>query len=136
MRVTRRPAMTVLAGVIAAMALTPGALARTSPPSSAPGSPQALELHRGVAVLITTRTLTPKIQRTVGFTGYATYSFSSPRGRLIVSASARIAGGEAHAVTIRHRVISHKRTRYTVSLVFPGEQGNPGKLVVRLGTLR
>lgn len=123
-----------LVGIIVASASVPSALANASFPTSA-STPQAPPLKAGLAVLITTRTVIPKIQRTVGFTGYATYTFSAPRGRRIVSASARIAGADAHAVAIRHSSISHKRTRYTVSLIFPGEQGNPGKLVVHLGTI-
>ena len=86
-------------------------------------------------MLITKHTLIPKAQRTVHFTGYATYAFSAPRGRRIVSASARIVGAAAHAVAIRSRAISRDRKRYTVRLVFPGEQGNPGKLVVILGSV-
>ncbi len=92
-------------------------------------------VQAGLAVLITTRTVTPKVQRTVRFNGYATYTFLAPRGRRIVSASARIVGAQPHSVAIRRRSITRKRTRYTVSLIFPGEQGNPGKLVVRLGTV-
>jgi len=83
---------------------------------------------------VTTVTVTPKPQRTVGFYGFATYTFSAARGRRIVAASARIAGGTAGAVRITHRAISRQRTRYTVQVVFPGEQGTPGRLVVRLST--
>jgi hypothetical protein len=122
--------------LIPAATLAPSALAAGTPPASAPALAAQTQSKAGTAVLVTTRTVIPKIQRTSGFTGYATYSFSAPRGRRIVSASARIAGGDAHAVAIRSRVISHKRTRYTISLIFPGEQGSPGKLIVRLGTIR
>ena len=54
--------------------------------------------------------------------------------RRIVSAGARIVGAQAHAVKIAAAAISRNRKRFTVKLVFPGEQGNPGRLVVRLGT--
>jgi hypothetical protein len=87
------------------------------------------------AILITTYRLTPKAQRTVRFTGYATYGFSTRPKRRIVSATARIVGAQAHAVKIGATSISRNRKRFTVKLVFPGEQGNPGKLVVRLGTV-
>ncbi len=79
--------------------------------------------------------VTPKIQRTVRFTGYATYRFNTRPKRRIVSATARIVGAQAHAVKISATVISRNHKRFTVKLVFPGEQGNPGKLVVRLGTV-
>jgi hypothetical protein len=88
----------------------------------------------GAAPSTTTRTLIPEPQRTVGFNGYATYVFASPKGSRIVSASAQIAGGESGAVVIQRRVISRSHTRFTVVLIFPDEQGTPGKLVIRLRT--
>jgi hypothetical protein len=87
------------------------------------------------AILITTYRLTPKVQRTIRFTGYATYSFNTRPKRHIVSATARIVGAQAHAVKIDATSISRSHKRFTVKLVFPGEQGNPGRLVVRLGTV-
>jgi hypothetical protein len=136
--------MTVTKAHAAALALI-GALAAGAPPAAALASETsaaasaptvgAAKVKGGLAVLLTTRTVVPKIQRTVHFTGYATYTFLAPRGRRIVSASARILGAEPHAVAIRSRTVSHDRVRYTVKLVFPGEQGNPGKLRVVLGTV-
>jgi hypothetical protein len=82
---------------------------------------------------VTTRTLTPKVQRTVGFDGYATYVFRAPKGRRILNASARIRGSSG-AAKVKHAAVSHDRSSFTVQLVFPGEQGKPGKLVVRLRT--
>ena len=82
---------------------------------------------------VTTRTLTPKVQRTVGFDGYATYVFRAPKGRRILGASARVTG-RSHDAAVRRTSISRDRTRFTVQLIFPGEQGNPGRLVVRLRT--
>ena len=126
----RRPATALAAiGIFAACAPVAGVLASTS---SAAG---IAAQKAGLAIIVTTRTIQPKVRRTVGFTGYASYAFLAPKGRRIVSASARIVGGEAHALRIRSGAISQNRTRYTVSLVFPGEQGAPGKLVVRLGTV-
>ena len=91
---------------------------------------------RGLPIIITTRTVSkPKVQRTVGFNGYATYVFKAPRGRRIVTASARIVGGQAAAVKIRGRSLARNGKSYTVNLIFPGEQGTPGRLVVRLGTV-
>ena len=105
-----------------------------SPLASTPARATA-KVDGGLAILITKRTVIPKVQRTVRFTGYATYTFSAPRGRRIVSASARIVGAQAHAVRISARTVSRDGKRYTVKLVFPGEQGNPGRLVVSLGTV-
>ena len=82
---------------------------------------------------VTTRTLIPKVQRTVGFDGYATYVFRAPKGRRILSASARVTG-KSHDARVRRTSLSRNRTRFTVQLIFPGEQGSPGRLVVRLRT--
>jgi hypothetical protein len=110
------------------------ALAGETPAAAQPLA-SAAKVKGGLAVLLSTRTVIPKIQRTVHFTGYATYTFRAPRGRRIVSASARIVGAEPHSVAIRNRTVSGDRERYTVKLVFPGEQGNPGKLRVVLGSI-
>jgi hypothetical protein len=135
-RTTRRHATAaVLAGTIAAGALGSGALAVSSSLANTSPTHHTGRFKTYLAVLVTTRTVVPRIQRTVRFTGYATYVFHAPKGRRIVSASARITGAEAHAVKIRGRTIARNHTRYTVNLVFPGEQGNPGRLVVRLGTV-
>jgi len=93
----------------------------------------AIAVPAQAAPSVTTRTLTPKVQRTVGFDGYATYVFRAPKGRRIVSASARVTGA-SHDARVRRTSISSNRTRFTVQLFFPGEQGSPGKLVVRLRT--
>jgi hypothetical protein len=132
--IRRVAVIATLVGVIAAGA-SGGALAGTPLSARALALSHAPQLKAGVIVLVTKRTVVPKIQRTVGFTGYATYTFSAPRGRRIVSASARITSTGVHAVTISHMTISHKRMRFTVNLIFPGEQGNPGKLVVLLSTI-
>jgi hypothetical protein len=102
--------------------------------SAAWGASSARRPTSAPAILITTYRLTPKVQRTVRFTGYATYAINTRPDRRIVSASARIVGAQAHAVKIAATAISRNRKRFTAKLVFPGEQGNPGKLVVRLGT--
>jgi hypothetical protein len=130
----RRGTIVALAGLL----LATSALGTLGGPASALGATRAsqpAQLESGPLILLTTYRVTPKIKRTVHFTGYATYVFKAPKGRRIVNASARIVGAEAHAVAIRTRTVSHKGTRYTVSLIFPGEQGNPGKLVVRLGSV-
>jgi hypothetical protein len=133
--VTRaRLAALALAGALA-LAASPTAAFAGVPVDTGASLAGPAKVESALAVLLTTRTVTPKIQRTVHFTGYATYTFAAPRGRRIVSASARIIGAEPHAVAIGRRVLSGDRRRYTVKLVFPGEQGNPGKLRVTLGTV-
>jgi hypothetical protein len=113
--------------VFAALALPAEAL-----PGAANSAPRA---GSAPAIIITTYRLTPKVQRTVRFTGYATYGFNAPSKRRIVKATARIVGAQAHAVKISTTGLTHDHKRFTVKLVFPGEQGNPGKLLVRLDTV-
>lgn len=114
------PALVVLALAAAAV---PGLASSQRRAASAP------------AIVITTYRLTPKVQRTVRFTGYATYGFNARPKRRIVRATARIVGAQAHAAKIGTTGISRNRKHFTVKLVFPGEQGNPGKLVVQLDTV-
>jgi hypothetical protein len=130
-RLARAASLTVALACIA----TPGALAGSVAAAGAAATPSATSARRAPAVLVKTYKLVPKVQRTVRSTGYATYVFKAPPGRRIVSARASIVGAQRHAVAIRGRAITGQLTSYTVSLVFPGEQGNPGKLVVRLATI-
>jgi len=118
--------------VVALLALLALALATTT---AADAASSARGRVSAPAILVTTYRLTPKVQRTVRFTGYATYSFNTRAKRRIVSATARIVGAQAHAVKINATSVSRNHKRFTVKLIFPGEQGNPGKLVVRLGTV-
>lgn len=136
-------------GRLAARALAPLTLALASPTlalaatpaTAAPGprahsaSPVIRARSAAPAILITTYTVKPKVQRTVGFNGYATYTFTTKPKREIRSAGASIVGAQAHAVKITGKSISRDRKRFTVKLLFPGEQGNPGKLVVQLSTV-
>lgn len=119
----RLPLLLALVALALAAAAVPGAASSTRRAGSAP------------AIITTTYRLTPKVQRTVRFTGYATYTFNARPKRRIVSASPRIVGAQAHAVKISTTGISHNHKHFTVKLVFPSEQGNPGKLVVRLKTV-
>jgi hypothetical protein len=118
--------------VLALLALVALALAATA---AADAASSAWGRVSAPAILTTTYKVTPKVQRTVDFTGYATYSFNTRPKRRIVSTSARIVGAQAHAVKISATSVSRSHKRFTVKLIFPGEQGNPGKLVVRLGTV-
>jgi hypothetical protein len=121
--------------MLVGLLLTGASMSATLADAAASHSPRATRSKAGQSVLLTTRTVIPKVQRTVHFNGYATYTFSAPGNRRIVSVSARIVGAQAHAVKIASRALSRDRERYTVGLVFPGEQGKPGKLVVRIASV-
>jgi hypothetical protein len=128
-----RPRSTGLRRALALLLLALAALALAATAASGARS-STRRAASAPAILITTYRLTPKVQRTVRFTGYATYAFNTRPKRRIASATARIVGAQAHAVRISATGISRNRKRFTVKLVFPGEQGNPGKLVVQLST--
>jgi hypothetical protein len=120
---------------LALLAFAALALAGALPAATAGASGSIAHASRGTHVIVKTYKVVPRPQRTVRHTGYATYVFSAPAGHRIVSATARVVGAQRHAVAISARAITNQLTRYTVKLVFPGEQGNPGKLVVRLALL-
>jgi hypothetical protein len=136
--IRRRSTLATLAAALAATAATatlPVAAPASSVAPQAEAVSAATHATNSGRVQETTYRVTPKVQRTVRFTGYATYTFNSPAGRKIVEASALIIGGQKHAVRIASRTIASNRASYTVKLVFPGEQGKPGKLLVRLLTI-
>ncbi len=116
---------------LAVLAVCAAALsgAATAP---AGASGPAAHASRGSRAFVKTYKVVPKVQRTVRSTGYATYVFKAPAGHRIIGANARIVGAQRHAVAIAGRAITNQLTSYTVKLVFPGEQGKPGKLVVKL----
>lgn len=124
-----RPRVARLA--LAAIAACAVALAGLSTGTAGASGPAA-RASRGSRIFVKTYKVVPKVQRTVRSTGYATYVFTAPTGHRILNASARIVGARRHAVAITSHTIGSRLTRYTVKLVFPGEQGNPGKLVVQL----
>lgn len=125
---TRPPVARFALAILAACAV---ALSGTSTAPAGASGPAIHASRRSHAFLKTYKVI-PKVQRTVRSTGYATYVFKAPAGHRILSASARIVGAQRHAVAITGRTIANQLTTYTVKLVFPGEQGNPGRLVVQL----
>jgi hypothetical protein len=79
------------------------------------------------------KTVTPQPTRTKGFDGFQTYVVKAPSGRNIVTGYATLSGGNVGSVIIKSTSVTPKQ--YTVQLEFPGEQGTPGKLNVRVLTL-
>jgi hypothetical protein len=125
----KRPRVARLALVLLAIAAAALSGASAAP---AEGNGPAAHASRGSRAFVKTYKVVPKVQRTVRSTGYATYVFKAPVGHRILGANARIVGAQRHAVAITGRSIASQLTRYTVKLVFPGEQGKPGKLVGKL----
>jgi hypothetical protein len=81
------------------------------------------------------RVFHPHPTSTHGFTGYQTIRVRAPDGGSVVGGSARLVGGDRGAVVIRQAYVNPEHTRFVVRLEFPGEQGSPGQLRVRVVTV-
>jgi hypothetical protein len=79
------------------------------------------------------KTVTPNPTTFKGFNAFQTYVVKAPSGRNIVTGYATLSGGNVGSVIIKSTSVTPKQ--YTVQLEFPGEQGTPGKLNVRVLTL-
>jgi hypothetical protein len=79
------------------------------------------------------KTVTPNPTKFAGFNGFQTYAVKAPSGRSIVTGYATLSGGNVGSVIIKSTNVTPKQ--YTVQLEFPGEQGTPAKLNVRVLTL-
>jgi hypothetical protein len=120
--------LAVTAGAVAIASVTGAAVAATSSLSTTPPSDA-----RAAEMTFINRTLAPAPTSTRGFDGYQTYVVRAPAGKVILQGFATLSGGLTGSVVIR----STKATpsRYTVKLVFPGEQGRVGRLNVRVQLL-
>ena len=96
-----------------------------------PAAPPSDASAAGLTVI--NRTITPNPTRFRGFNAFQTVTVRAPRGKAILQGFATTSRGNAGSVVIT----STKATpgRYTVELEFPGAQGTPGKLNVRLQLL-
>ena len=120
-----RRALCGLAGValLAAGAGVAAAALPTTPPFDA----------KAAKLTTLSRTITPNPTSTKGFNAYQTVVIPAPAGKQIAQGFATLTGGNATSVVIRST--QSTPSRYLVRLVFPGEQGTPGKLHVLLQLL-
>jgi hypothetical protein len=79
------------------------------------------------------KTVTPQPTRTKGFDGFQTYVVKAPSGRNVLTGYATLSGGNTGSVIIKSTSVTPKQ--FTVQLEFPGEQGTPAKLNVRVLTV-
>jgi hypothetical protein len=82
----------------------------------------------------TERTYELHATSTRGFNGFETILVHAPGRRPLVSAAARIVGGDAGSVRILKTTYANHRRTYVVRVIFPGTQGIPGRLRVSLVT--
>jgi hypothetical protein len=85
---------------------------------------------RQAALKVINRTITPAPTTTRGFTGFQTVTIRPPSQYVVLQGFATISGGNTESVIITST--SATPARYQVKLRFPGEQGKPGKLHVRV----
>jgi hypothetical protein len=112
------------AATLAALGLLAGgaALAAASLPTTPPIDAKLAK------VTTLSRTVTPQPTSNKGFNGFQTVVVNAPTGRQIMQGFATLTGGNAASVVIRST--QSTASSYVVRLVFPGEQGTPGKLHV------
>jgi hypothetical protein len=85
---------------------------------------------RDAAMKVITRTIAPKPTTTRGFTGFQTVTIRPPSQYVVLQGFATISGGSTESVIITST--SATPARYQVKLRFPGEQGTPGRLHVKV----
>jgi len=78
------------------------------------------------------KTFTPKISSTRGFTGYGSIVLAAPKGTTPVAAYFVLHGWQPCSVVVSAASIVLRRNAFVVSLKFPGEQGDPGRITVTL----
>lgn len=71
--------------------------------------------------------------RTRGFTDYQTFTVVPPSGQTVYQGFATISGGNSGVFGIRKTQVL--RGRYVVNVSYPGDQGTPGRLTLRVQTL-
>jgi hypothetical protein len=85
---------------------------------------------KAAALKVITRTITPAPTSTRGFTGFRTVTIRPPARYVVLQGFATLSGGDTASVIITST--SATPARYRVKLRFPGEQGRPGKLHIRV----
>lgn len=88
---------------------------------------------RAASLTYLNRTVTANPTRFRGFDAFQTVTVNAPSGKVILQGFATISGGNTGSM-----IITSTRTtpgKYTVELEFPGEQGTPGRLNVRVQLL-
>lgn len=125
-RPSLRPGAVLAAGVAVAIVAAVGASGASGPSMPAATPTDASD----AALLVVNRVVTPKPTTTRGFTGYQTVTVRPPSNRVVLQGFATISGGNTSAVIITST--SATPARFQVKLRFPGEEGTPGKLHLRV----
>jgi hypothetical protein len=105
-----------------------GALLAQGAAGTLPAAPPTDASAAGLTVVNKTVKANPKTFK--GFNAFQTYTYTAPAGKSVLQGFATISGGNTGSVVIT----STRSTpgRFTVDLEYPGEQGKPGKISVRV----
>jgi hypothetical protein len=129
-----RVGRTALAGLVAALAAGAATAFVASGASGGASLPAANPIDaKAAAMKVITRTITPAPTSTRQFTGYQTVTVKPPSKYVVLQGFATISGGNTESAIITST--SSTPARYQVKLKFPGEQGKPGKLHIRVQLL-
>lgn len=118
----------VAVSAVAIASIAGGAVAATSSLPTNPPSDASL-----AKMTFINKTVTPSPTSNKGFDGYQTYVVKAPAGKTVLQGFATLSGGQTGSVVIRSTQAT--ASQFAVKLVFPGEQGVPGKLHVRVQLL-
>ncbi len=131
MQLPRTPRGRVAAVAVSAVAIASiagGAVAATSSLPTNPPSDASL-----AKMTYINKSLVPQPKTFKGFDGFLTYTVKAPAGKSVLQGFATLSGGQTGSVIITSTQAT--ATQYTVKLKFPGQQGTPGKLSVRVQLL-
>jgi hypothetical protein len=127
-RTRRGRAAAVALGAVAVASAAGGAVAAASSLPAAPPTDASL-----AKMTVINRTISPAPTSSRGFNGYQTVTVAAPAGKTVLQGFATLSGGQTGSVVIKSTQATS--AKYVVKLVFPGEQGTPGKLHVRVQLL-
>jgi hypothetical protein len=116
-------ASAVVVGAASGALIANGA-SSTTMPAAPPSDASAAKLT------VVNQTVAPKPTRFKNFDAFQTYTYRAPKGKAVLQGFATVSGGNTGSV-----VITDTRAtpgQFTVNLEYPGEQGTPGKIHVRV----
>ncbi len=86
---------------------------------------------KAAGLTVVNKTINPTPTSTKGFDGFQTVTVAAPAGKTVLQGFATLSGGDTGSVLIQStKTIAGKR--FVVQLIFPGSQGEPGRLHIQV----
>lgn len=123
-----RTIATALATAAVVGAATGALVANGQSGGTMPAAPPSDASAAGLTVV--NRTVTANPTRFKNFDAFQTYVYRAPAGKAVLQGFATISGGNTGSVVITDTRATPRH--FTVNLEYPGEQGTPGKINVRV----